>query len=196
MPKRDEALLRMLESHPAAESMTSEERRELCDHLCDAVDAKVRAGRTELQATAEAFAELGNLRKIAVSFRGGPMVTTPEGVLVAISGWTAPLAAYLLLAGLWYVSVIVAPGAIRAASASNLDLPGIVQVFLAVTSQGARGALLLAAFPLVAMLFLRRFGARRVFQATCGIVAVVALLLVLGGVVTSAIVGSMDVRGG
>ncbi|KAF0243467.1 MAG: hypothetical protein FD180_3357 [Planctomycetota bacterium] len=190
MPTRDEALRRMLETHSAASAMTPEERQELCDHLCDAVEAKVKGGTAELQAAAEAFAEIGDLRKIAKSFPRGPALATTGGLLVAVSGWTAPAAAYLLLAGLWFLSVFVAPRTIMMASDANLDLPALVCFFLAATAHCGRGVLLFAVAPVAAALVLRRFGWKSVFQTSSAVLAVVAIVLVLGGVVAITVVGA------
>lgn len=190
MPTREESVRRMLESHPAAKAMTELERQELGDHLCDAVDAKVATGKTELVAAAEALSEMGDLGRIARAFPRGVTAATPEGILVAVSGWTVPAAAYLLLAGLWYAIVFVAPQAMAAARDADASLPAFVSFFLMAAANGGRGLFLLAAAPLVAAVFGPRFGRRASFQAACALVAAVALVLVLGGSVAAMMIGA------
>lgn len=89
------------------------------------------------------------------------------------------------------MSALIAPQAIMAARDGDESLPAFVSFFLMAAAHGGRGVLFLAAAPLLAALLGRRFGRRASFQVACAVVAVVALVLVLGGSVGATMLGSI-----
>jgi len=83
MPNREEALRRIFEATGVSARLNDDQKRELLAHVEDAVEAKVGAGVPEMEAVGQAFAELGDLEKIARQFPGPkPAAVTPEGALL------------------------------------------------------------------------------------------------------------------
>jgi hypothetical protein len=93
MAGREESLRRILETVPGSLRLTDEQRREIIAHLDDSVEAKTSAGTPEVEAVAQAFVELGDVRKIARRFPPPPLLSTPEGIRVVAASraraWTA-----------------------------------------------------------------------------------------------------------
>ncbi|HVE42233.1 MAG TPA: permease prefix domain 1-containing protein [Planctomycetota bacterium] len=87
MSNREEALRQIFEATRVSGRLTEDQKRELLTHLQDAVEAKVGAGIPEMDAVGQAFADLGDLEKIARQFPGpGPAAVTPEGGRVIPDG--------------------------------------------------------------------------------------------------------------
>lgn len=85
MGSREEALRRIFEATGVAGRLSDDQKRELLAHVEDAVDAKVAAGASEMDAVGQSFAELGDLEKIARQFPAAAAVAvTPEGARVPL----------------------------------------------------------------------------------------------------------------
>ena len=108
MPKREEALRRIFEATGVSGRLTEDQKRELLAHLEDAVEAKVGAGVPEMDAVGQAFAELGDLEKVARQFPGPkPAAVTPEGVRVigegGVHAWmSVSFLAFFIVMG-WFI---------------------------------------------------------------------------------------------
>ena len=93
MASREESLRNILASVPGSAKLTDDQRREIVAHLDDAVDAKTASGVPEIEAVAQAFVELGDVRKIADRFPPPPLLSTPEGLKILADSrsraWTA-----------------------------------------------------------------------------------------------------------
>lgn len=91
MAGREESLRNILATVPGSGRLTDEQRKEIVAHLDDSVDAKVGAGTPEVEAVAQAFVELGDVRKIVRRFPPPSLLSTPEGVRIVADaryrGW-------------------------------------------------------------------------------------------------------------
>lgn len=124
MESREEALRRILDA--AGAKLTDVQRREILGHLEDSIDAKVRTGMEEPEATAQAFEELGPVEKIARQFpEGRPALVTPEGarLLPSTTGWA--LAAYTLLVVFTLLQIFVTPKFREVYDSANIPMPGL-----------------------------------------------------------------------
>jgi hypothetical protein len=98
MAGREESLRNILAAVPGSVGLTDEQRKEIVAHLDDSVDAKIGAGTPEVEAVAQAFVELGDVRKIARRFPPPPLLSTPEGIrIIAASRYRAGTALGLLM---------------------------------------------------------------------------------------------------
>jgi hypothetical protein len=133
MSSRDETLRRIFEGTGAGERLSDAQKRELLAHLDDAVEAKVKAGVAELEAVGQAFAELGDLKKLRF----------PTSSFRPWSGGTSELG-YLLLLGFVGLEIFVLPPVLGLFNQFKAPLPGLTVVLHSL----ARG--MSAAWPLTA----------------------------------------------
>ena len=176
MEMRDQALRRILEA--SGVELTEEQARELRAHLADAIEAKTASGRAELEAAGEAFAELGNLRKIAARFPG------------AIAWrWSDHAGAFgfALLLAFALLQTLITPLFQRPFAELKVALPGLTVVFLGWSSV-MRDAwpLVVAALAGLALLLLR-LPRRSAWRGALNAAAVLGGAALLGG----ALVGVM-----
>ena len=191
MPSRDESLRRILESHPAAAELGAEERQELLDHLCDAVGEKVGAGKGELEATAEALSEMGDLGRIARQFPRGAAVATPEGWTASVSAWSTPAIGYVLLLAVVFLGVFIVPRIVESASHANLDLPAVLVWLLYATGLAGAWSGWFLLLPVAGALALRRWASPKARRIAGLLFAAAALLYLLGAVFAVSVTGAL-----
>jgi hypothetical protein len=117
MSSRDETLRRIFKGTGAAERLNDEQKRELLAHLDDAVESKVKSGVAELEAVGQAFAELGDVKKLRF----------PTSSFRPWSGGTAELG-YLLLLGFVGLEVFVLPSVLGMFQQFKAPLPALTLV--------------------------------------------------------------------
>jgi len=169
MGSREPALRSLLESARGAEGLTVEQRQELLDHVEDAVESKVAAGRAELDAVAEAFRELGDLRPIASAF---PRAWSPAALTSAVFGVAAMLA-------LMFFATFVSPKAFEIASGRGTPIPELLEFLLRLGGPVTRyWALFLLAPPALGAIAWRYGGVRVQRGASFGFAALMMVALV------------------
>ncbi|MBI2921442.1 MAG: hypothetical protein HYY18_10205 [Planctomycetes bacterium] len=191
MPSRDESLRRILESHPAAAGLGAEQRQELLDHLCDAVEEKVRAGKGELEATAEALSEMGDLGRIARQYPREAVVATAEGWTARVAGWSTPAIGYVLLLAVVFLGVFIVPRVVVTAADANLELPAPVWLFLMATGRAGAWAGWFVLLPVAGALALRRWASPEKRRLAGILFAAAALVYLLGAVLAVSVTGAL-----
>jgi hypothetical protein len=125
MPNREEALRRILEATGVSARLSDEQKRELLTHVDDAVEAKVGAGVPEMEAVGQAFAELGDLEKIAGQYpKALPFVVAPDGSLHLWWGGAAEMG-YFLLLFVAFVEMMILPMFSVVYAKTHAPLPGL-----------------------------------------------------------------------
>lgn len=130
MASREGSLRNVLATVPGSVRLTDEQRREILAHLDDSVDAKTAAGVPEVEAVAQAFVELGDVRKIVRRFPPPSLLSTPEGVKIIATarerGWTA----FGLLTFFMIVQGVITPKFATVFRTVNVRPPLLSQVFI------------------------------------------------------------------
>ena len=130
MGNREEALRRIFDAAGVGARLTEDQRRELLAHLEDAVEKKVAGGVPEMDAVGQAFAELGDLEKIARQFPDKPAAVTPEGVRVLADGRAYAWMAFSLLSFFIVMGGTVAPRFAEIFQQVRVPLPGLTLFFM------------------------------------------------------------------
>jgi hypothetical protein len=133
MPNREEALRRIFEAAGVSARLSGDQKRELLAHLEDAVEAKVGAGMSEMDAVGQAFLELGDLGKIARDFPPAPgaLAATPHGFIRLWWGGAAEMG-YLLLLFFTFVEMMILPSFAVVFARTQVPLPGLTVLCLTI----------------------------------------------------------------
>lgn len=131
MGNREEALRRIFDAAGVGTRLTDDQKRELLAHLEDAVEKKVGAGVPEIDAVGQAFDELGDLKKIARDFPGGPpTAVTPDGAVLDRwfpgAGWTT----YVLFLFFTFIQLFIIPTFSSVYRQARVPMPGLTIRFL------------------------------------------------------------------
>lgn len=191
MPSRDESLRRILDSHPAAAGLGAEERQELLDHLCDAVEEKVGAGKGELESVAEALSEMGDLGRIARQYPREAIVAGADGWTARIADWAMPAIGYVMLLAVVFLAVFIVPRIVVTAADANLDLPAAIVFLLSATGLAGAWAWGFAVLPVAAALALRRWASPAKRRLAGILFAAAALVYLLGAVFAVSVTGAL-----
>lgn len=127
MPSRDEALRKIFEATGAVDRLSEDQARELLAHLDDAVDAKVDAGIPEMEAVGQAFAELGDLKKLRYPAAAAE-VATSTGLRLRLWTGGADLG-YLLLLAFTAIQLFVTPSLLAVFTQVQVPMPGLTAAF-------------------------------------------------------------------
>jgi hypothetical protein len=181
MAGRVESLRNILATVPGAARLTEEQRKEIVAHLDDSVDAKVGAGSPEVEAVAQAFVELGDVRKIARRFPPPPLLSTPEGVNVVAAARARAWTAFGLLVFFMLAQQAVTPRFAALFRQVKVHPPPLSEFFIGMSDDLAEGfpvkLLIVALAPLAVLISLPRLRAPR---AASTAVLVMAWSLCLG----------------
>lgn len=166
MPSREESLRNVLAAVQGSAGLTDEQRREIVAHLDDSVDAKVAAGVPEVEAVAQAFVELGDIRKIARNFPPPPVLATPEGAEILAASRSRAWTAFGLMMFFMFVQMMVTPRFVAVFRAVKVRPPLLSEFFIGISDGLMEGflvkLLVTGAGLAVIILHMPRTGAPRV----------------------------------
>src|SRR5262245_27883292 len=109
MDERRELLRRLLSATGATARLKPEQHEEILGHLEDSVEAKIAGGASELEASAIALEELGDIRRIAEQFPKSPVPATADGPGFSWAVYGAAIECYVVLIAFGFFQVFVMP---------------------------------------------------------------------------------------
>lgn len=156
MGSREESLRNVLAAVPGSATLTDEQRREIVAHLDDSIDAKISAGVPEVEAVAQAFVELGDVRKIARRFPAPPLLTGPEGLQIVAASRARAWTAFGLIAFFTFVQFLITPRFADVFRRVKVEPPLLSRFFIGISNALYGGFLPLAIVALVGLAALIR----------------------------------------
>jgi hypothetical protein len=129
MANREEALRRIFEATGVSARLTDDQKRELLAHLEDSVESKIGAGAPEMDAVGQAFAELGDLEKIARNYPKAPALATSTGVMIEPRVGGLAEMGYCLLLFFTFVQLVITPVLLKFFVKLHVPMPGLTVLF-------------------------------------------------------------------
>jgi hypothetical protein len=190
MGNREEALHRIFDATGVSRRLTDDQKRELLAHLEDAVQHKVEAGISEMDAVGQAFVELGPLKNIVDRYPAEAAAVTPEGGLLATWSRRAALKGLALLGILAFFQTFLTPKFQHFFAETGTVVPSLTLLFMEMRHGEVLivPALLLISVAVLQVVARRRKWTRKAVLglqisalALYGAMAFVSAVLVVGG---------------